>query len=293
MIRPRQVRIALGTVQFGLPYGVANCRGQVSRVEAKSMLEWAAACGVRTLDTAGFYGDSEACLGEIGASGFRLVTKLPPLSAECLDVDAWVKGEVAASLRRLGTSEVYGLLLHNPGDLLGAQGGALYRALQSLKKSGHVRKVGISIYGTEKLEKITKYYKLDLVQAPFNLIDRRLSSSGWLHRLKESGVEIHSRSAFLQGLLLMRRIDIPEKFAAWSVLWNRWHQWLEDRRVSAVEACLAFPLSFPEIDQVVVGADSLSQLKTIIGFASANVADLPDLQSDEESLINPSLWRLR
>lgn len=285
------MRLALGTVQFGLPYGIANQDGQVTRPVAKAMLQLAAANGIDTLDTAIAYGESETCLGEVGTQGFKLVTKLSAVPDGCADVTGWVKEQVAASLSRLGVNAVYGLLLHRPQQLLESGGEAIYQVLQELKKTGQVQKVGVSIYAPGELEALIPRYRLDLVQAPFNLVDRRLHTSGWLQRLKNNGVEIHTRSAFLQGLLLMPQSTIPAKFAAWADLWGKWHDWLAHHTASAVQACLAFPLSFPEIDRVVVGADSVSQLKQIISAATSIApVDLPDLHCDAEDLINPARW---
>src|SRR5581483_2256099 len=106
-------------------------------------------------------------------------------------------------LLRLDVKTLYGLLLHRPQQLLGAEGPTLYQALQGLKKGGQVQKIGVSVYAPSELELLNLRYRFDLVQAPFNLVDRRLHTTGWLQRLKEDGVEIHTRSAFLQGLLLM------------------------------------------------------------------------------------------
>lgn len=284
-------RLALGTVQFGLPYGIANQDGQVTRMTAKAMLQLAAANGIDTLDTAIAYGESETCLGEVGTKGFKLVTKLPAVPDSCTDVSGWVQEQVDESLARLGVSAVYGLLLHRSVQLLGKDGKALYQTLQRLKEAGQVQKVGVSIYAPSELEALTTQYRLDLVQAPFNLVDRRLHTTGWLQRLKDEGVEIHARSAFLQGLLLMPRADIPAKFAPWTQLWDKWHNWLACHSVTAVQACLAYPLSFSEIDRVVVGADGVSQLEQIINVSQVTMpSGLPDLHCEEENLINPARW---
>lgn len=284
-------RLTLGTAQFGLSYGIANRTGQVTRPEAKKMLQLATGNGIDTLDTAIAYGESETCLGELGIQGFKLVTKLPAVPDECADVTDWVEEQVAASLSRLGVSAVYGLLLHRPQQLLEPGGEAIYQVLQELKKRGQVKKAGISIYAPSELDALIPRYRFDLVQAPFNLVDRRLHTSGWLRQLKDGGIEIHTRSAFLQGLLLIPQDAMPKEFSPWIDLWSKWHDWLEHHNVSAVQACLAFPLSFPEIDRVVVGADSVSQLEQVI-VAATGVApvDLPDLHCDAENLINPARW---
>jgi aryl-alcohol dehydrogenase-like predicted oxidoreductase len=284
-------RLALGTVQFGLPYGIANQSGQVSPKEANAMLQLAFAHGIDTLDTAIVYGDSETCLGEVGTQGFKVVTKLPALPDNCADVNTWVKQQVSMSLSRLSVSNVYGLLLHRSEQLLGSNGLELYQALQALKDNGQVQKIGISIYSTIELDALIPRYQFDLVQAPFNLVDQRLYRTGWMMRLKDENVEIHTRSAFLQGLLLISQADMPDKFSPWSGLWHAWHQWMLEKEVSAVQACLAFPLTYPEIDQVVVGADSASQLAQIISAANKLLqAVLPDIHCDDENLINPANW---
>ncbi|NOT95777.1 MAG: aldo/keto reductase [Nitrospira sp.] len=285
------MRLALGTAQFGLPYGIANQAGQVTRPAARAMLDIAAANGIDTLDTAIAYGESETCLGEVGVQGFKLVTKLPAIPAGCDGIRGWVQAQVNASLARLGVKAVYGLLLHRPDQLLDAGGAAIYQALQSLKEAGLVQKVGVSVYAPSELEALIPRYRFDLIQAPFNLVDRRVQSTGWLRRLKDEGIEVHTRSVFLQGLLLMSQTVRPEKFSPWSELWNTWDEWLSRYRVSAVQACLAFPLSVSESDRVVVGADSVSQLEQIVSAAaSAASIDFPDLSCNEETLINPARW---
>jgi hypothetical protein len=286
------LKLALGTVQFGLPYGIANQAGQVTRAEAKAMLELASTKGIDTLDTAIAYGESETCLGEVGIKGFKLVTKLPSVPVGCADVSGWVREQVNSSLARLGVRSVYGLLLHRSEQLLDENGKELYQVLQDLKEKGLVRKIGVSIYSPNELASLFNLFRLDLVQAPLNLVDRRLYTSGWLKRLKDEGVEVHTRSVFLQGLLLMSQPAMPAKFSPWQDIWCEWQKWLSESNIPAVQACLAYPLAFPEIERVVVGADSVNQLTQIIN-AATRVApvDLPDLHCDAEDLINPARWK--
>ena len=291
MTAPEETRLALGTAQFGLPYGIANQAGQVSRTDVSAMLQRAASNGIDTLDTAIAYGESEAALGQAGTQGFKVVTKLPVISDDCPHVVTWVMEQVDASFSRLGVSSVYALLLLRPEQLLGPHGKELYEALYALKECGKVQKVGVSIYNPLELDALTRLFHFDLVQAPFNIIDSRLHRTGWLQRLKDDEVEIHTRSVFLQGLLLMPLEGVLSKFTPWSDLFKRWHIWLVEHHVSAVQACLAFSLSFPEIDRVIVGADSVGQLDQIIKASRLTLPDnLPDLYCEAEHLINPSCW---
>ncbi len=285
-------KIALGTVQFGLDYGVANKVGQVDLYEAERILWLAEENGFDVLDTAVAYGTSEEVLGKAGVDGFRIVTKLPTLSADQSNIARWVRDQVEASLRRLGQKKLYGLLLHRTQDLLGSKGTQLIQALADLKNDGVVQKIGVSIYSPDELEVICNKIKIDLVQAPLNVVDRRLESSGWLDRLKDDGVEVHTRSAFLQGLLLMERIKIPQKFSRWSSLWDQWHEHLKKSGTSALAASLAYPISLERVDRVIVGVDSAAQLGEILLAAQnqANVFDTSFMRSTDLDLINPFNW---
>ena len=207
-------RLALGTVQFGLRYGIANTEGRVSENDAKSIIERARAAGMDTLDTAIAYGDSEERLGRIGVERWKVITKLPPFPAHQTSVSAWVDETVSASLRRLGITRLYGLLLHSPLQLLTNIGDELFRVLTGLKEKGLTQKIGISVYNPEQIESVLQKYGVDLVQAPFNVVDRRPQTSGSLAKLKGQGIEVHTRSAFLQGLLAMPPNQRPPRLSS-------------------------------------------------------------------------------
>ncbi len=286
------MKLALGTAQFGLAYGIANQVGHVSRTEAKKMIEFAASNGIYTIDTAIAYGDSEACLGEIGVQNLKVITKLPPVPVVCDDISAWVNENITESMFRLGCRELYGLMLHRSTDLQGEPGVQLYQAMQNLKNEGLVKKIGVSIYSPAELNAITSQFVIDIVQAPFNVVDQRLLTMGWLDRLKNEGIEIHTRSSFLQGLLLMPRNAIPKQFSIWAALWDRWDFWLTECSLPAAKVCINFVQSFNQIDRIVIGADNLNQLRDLITFSDYPlVKTFPDLRCDDENLINPSLWK--
>jgi aryl-alcohol dehydrogenase-like predicted oxidoreductase len=284
-------RLALGTVQFGLPYGVSCQDANIAVTEADAILDTAWEGGVNTLDTAISYGGCEQVLGEIGVEQWRVISKLPEIPESCRDVISWVKKSVVDSLSRLGVTKLCGLLLHHPQQLLSPQGNELYEGLVSIREQGKVEKIGISVYGPDELDAIWPSYKFDLVQAPFNILDRRLITSGWLARLSQAGTEIHIRSVFLQGLLLIDAISRPEKFNRWQGLWNEWHKWLDNQRLTPLQVCLSFAMSPPEIDRVVIGVDSLKQLQEILVCPKNLVMSPPEsLMIDDIELINPSRW---
>jgi aryl-alcohol dehydrogenase-like predicted oxidoreductase len=285
------LKLALGTVQFGLPYGIANQSGQVSREDAKGIISLAQISGIDTLDTAIAYGDSEACLGDVGLDGFKVITKLPVMPDNVADVSNWVHDQINASFQRLNVTSVYAILLHRSQQLLDPKGKVLYQTLAQLKAEGIVQKIGVSIYAPSELDSLMDLYPIDLVQAPFNLIDQRLKTSGWLQKLHSARVEVHTRSAFLQGLLLMQATTIPEKFRYWLPLFSRWQSWLLDNNISAAQACIGFVQAFPQIAKVVVGVESIKQLEQLIQAANEQPNIVwPNINCSDEDLINPSNW---
>ena len=284
-------RLALGTVQFGLPYGVVNDGREVETGEAAAILRQAWASGVNTLDTAIVYGESERRLGEIGVAGWRIVTKLPAVPENCPDVSDWVERSVDDSMARLGVPRLSGLLLHRPHQLLEPAGEDLFAALLAQKDRGVVDKIGISIYGPDELQVLFARFAFDLVQAPLNVVDRRLVSSGWLDTLYAAGTEVHVRSVFLQGLLLVDPTSRPDRFARWHVLWDRWHAWLRERELTPLEACLGFVLSHEKVGRVVVGVDSVCHFREILENGRTQVGAIPDdLASEDLDLLTPSRW---
>lgn len=284
-------RLALGTVQFGLPYGIANQEGQVSVDEVRKILYTAQAAGIDTIDTAAAYGSSEQVLGESGIADYRIITKLPGLPDNCHNMEAWINKIVQNSLKRLEVNKLGGLLLHRPLQLLDEKAKNLYQAIINLKNDGLVEKIGYSIYSPADLDKLFERFPPDLVQAPLNVIDQQLLSSGWLKRMHKAEIEIHVRSIFLQGLLLMTPEELPVKFSPWKTLWDHWYKWLSKNKLTPVQGCLRFALAQPEIDRIVVGVDNNRQLNDIIAAAQCNEPLSPlEHTSNDENLINPSLW---
>jgi len=244
-----------------------------------------------TLDTAISYGKSEQCLGKVGIGGWRIITKLPKLPDACTDVIGWVNNQVNDSLLRLNVPNLTGLLLHQPNQLLGSKGKVIWKTLQKLKEDGVIEKVGFSVYNPNELDLLWPFFQPDLVQAPFNILDRRLETSGWLQRMNEENVEVHVRSVFLQGLLLMNNSNRPKKFDRWSTVWNTWNTWLFEQDLTAQQACLGFVMKDARINRVIIGVDTLYQLEEILLSTETKINQFPQLLiKDNSDLINPYCW---
>ncbi len=283
-------KLALGTVQFGLSYGIANRDGQTPLAEVRQILDLARRSGLDTLDTARAYGNSERVLGRCGAQGWRIVSKLPARQISGGAAN-WVRDCLAQSLHALKVESLGGLLLHQPSLLLGEDAPVIHETLLALKAEGRIKKLGISVYEPSELEALIPRYAIDLVQLPFNLVDRRMLHSGWLDRLHRAGIEVHARSCFLQGLLLMPQDERPAKFDRWRSLWQGWHDWLAQSGQTPLRACLGYSLAQPQISRVLVGTESAAQLAEILEAAQCPALSVPGaLTVNDPDLINPSRW---
>lgn len=292
------MQLGLGTVQFGLDYGVSNTEGRPSEEEVRKILALAGERKLLVLDTAAAYGDSETVLGRClpGAGPFRVVTKTRPLR-ECPDTigaTAWVRDGLVRSLDRLRLESVDALLAHHAGDLLGPSGDDVYTELVVAKRSGRVCRIGMSAYTGADIDTVLSRYDIDLVQIPLNVLDQRLLSGGQLARLKQRAVEVHVRSIFLQGLLLMEPTATPAYFEPIRPNLLEWHHTLKDRNMTPAQGAFAFARSL-DADVVLAGVVNASQLvANHEDFLLAQRVDLDfaGFALDDEAFVNPSRWKL-
>lgn len=307
MARARPAELVLGSVQLGLPYGVANRTGMPSRTAAVALVQRAAEKGVLEFDTARAYGDSEERLGEALATrrSIRTITKLSPLSELPADasreqVRAAVDGSVSASMAALKRGRIDCLLLHR-AEHMTAFGGLLWERLIELLEDGTLLSLGVSVQTPEEAHAALSNRDVRHLQLPFNLLDWRWQQAGVIDRIRSRAhVTIHARSVFLQGLLAADDPTIWPAVAGvsahdvLSLLKRLAHEY---RRESVADLCLAYARGQDWIDGVVVGMETEDQLN-----ANLRLFVNPPLSGAEceaieqripqmpEQLLNPALW---
>jgi aryl-alcohol dehydrogenase-like predicted oxidoreductase len=286
------MNLALGTAQFGLKYGVANVGEQITIREGRRILATGAEHGMNTLDTAADYGESENCLGEIGVENFKVITKLPSQINITVPITEWVRKSIYSSLSKLRLSSIYAIMLHKSDQLKGNQSDKLFNELKNIKKEGLIQKIGLSIYDPQELDFLKYLVDIDIIQAPLNVIDRRIINSGWLEKLIGMGKVVHTRSVFLQGLLLMPTKKHPNYFKPWTKNFEKWDKWLVDNGRDALSTCFS-AVNLPEVDTVLVGADNVTQIKQIIK-ASKNLTNsvFPAIFDPDKCLVDPRNWKI-
>lgn len=244
-------KLALGSVQFGLDYGINNADGIVQFEEVKRIIDIAFSNNIRTIDTARLYGNSEAVLGQLDLNNWQIVSKF----SSKIDDESSIEDEFRASARSLHLKNIYGYIAHSADILI--ENPLIWNQLKSLKDQDLISRIGFSIYKPEQLEKLLDLGCIpDLVQVQYNLLDRRFEP--YFEHLKKLNCEIHSRSALLQGLFFKE--DIPDYFLPIKSILKE-IQLLYPNIFERAAFLLAFCLKNPFIDKVVIGVQSAKELQ--------------------------------
>jgi aryl-alcohol dehydrogenase-like predicted oxidoreductase len=283
------MKLVLGSAQIGMDYGLLN-KKKISRKEFKKIEELALKANIKFIDTAINYGDSENIIGNSKLRNLHIITKIKLPNKKNIHIRNWVLKEISNSLNRLKIDKIYGLLVHDYKDLLGKQGRSYLLFLQELKRKKIIKYIGISIYNSEEIKKIWKFWKPDLVQVPFNPLDNRILDSGWIDLLKKFKIKIFVRSVFLQGLLINEHSSyIINK--SYIILLNKFKNWCYKKNITLLQACLHFVKQFKKIDYLVIGFNNYNQLKEIIDVFKKKQIIIPKkFSTNKINLIDPRKW---
>lgn len=288
-------KISLGTAQFGQDYGIANTTGKVAGPQVFEILDYARSVGIQGIDTALAYGDSESVLGAYlreNPNSFKIVSKLSSLEPSGLGK---VEEFLEQSLKRLDVKQLYGYLLHRFNDIV--INGGLWNDVVRLKEKGRVQKIGFSLYSPDELVfLLDKEIDFDMIQIPYSIFDRRFEK--YFDLLNKKGIEIHARSVFLQGLAFLDLENLPASLQRARPPLERLRQIVGNRKISVEAICLNFVLFNSHIDQVIIGVDSLAQLKNNVASIDsiASVAEvygqLSGIKIDCDDILLPYKWAI-
>ena len=283
-------KIAIGTVQFGLDYGINNFSGKVKSEEVKKIFQFAAENGINTIDTAEAYGDSENVVGEHTKNishDWEFISKFTLLQEGEMLTDHFNK-----SLSKLNTDHLYGYMVHHKSQILGDS--KVWDQLMELKRKGLVKKIGYTLDLICELEQLLSENKIpDIIQVPYNILDRRFESQ--FEKLKELGVEIHTRSSFLQGIFFA---DTKNSNSYFEPLFPIINALQAKFGKGLADVLLQYPNQCTNIDKIVIGTDNCDQF--IENYRSLNVKldseqikwidELVNSYSLDEQLILPMYW---
>lgn len=287
--------IILGTAQFGSKYGISNTQESIPINQLNDILDFAYNHQITMLDTSIDYGNALLKLKQSQLfNKFDLITKLPAIKESKLtkELACFYIENFLADLNQAGICKIHAILTHGPDDLLKPGAAYLIEALEKLKNKGITKRLGASIYTKSQIKAITEQFKLDIIQLPFNLFDQRLLENNYLSQLANKNIEIHARSVFLQGLLLMPPNKRPSYFSKLNEQFKYLEVSARELSLTKLAITLNFVLQTPSISAAVVGVTSKHELQEIYESIIDNFKlEAPkQYQCKDEQMIDPRLW---
>jgi len=295
-------KLVLGTVQFGLNYGINNQQGQPPLKKSLEVLDLAFKKGIEIFDTAYAYGDAEEILGEFSQSRslggkLKIITKLKPNIISETEGTAYdiIVANLEESLKRLKRDYVDGYLFHTHAYI---KDDKLVDALCRLKKQGLIKNIGVSIYEEADAIYAANLKEVDYIQVPYSIFDQRMDKSGFFQLAKKNGKTVFARSAFLQGLFFMDEDKIPPFLNEVKKYFKDLDEIINRYGLTRAQAALLFSLNNKNIDYIVFGVDNIDQLKDDINITEKNIdceQCIKELKNKfvaiEKNIIFPSLWK--
>ena len=284
-------KIVLGTVQFGLTYGINNTSGKPNQEKVNEILATAYDSGICYLDTAEAYGDAHQVIGEFHKTHpdqiFHIITKLPH------DLEDDVDQKIEKYLVELNVSQLHAILFHSYRTYKENQ--HIIQLLNTYKKAGKIEYIGVSVYTNEQIEDVIEDDDIDLIQLPFNLFDNLNLREDTLKRARMKGKIIHTRSAFLQGLFFTSLQTANETVLSLAAELEYIRELSKSYQVSLPKMALNYCLQQPDIDNVLIGVDNLEHLNQNILDADYSLSqnllnDINTIIVKDVTLLNPSLW---
>ncbi len=294
-------RLALGSVQWGMPYGIANRDGQPERREIQTLLATARDAGIRVLDTARAYGDSERAIGDSihPEEGWRILTKLAP-DVHCEGIGlAEVLERVATSLTEsrnaLRLDVLPTLLLHRFAHRHVA-GGRLWRMLLAERDAGRITSLGASAATPEEAWAALEDPDIEVLQVATSLLDLRLHRQGFFQRARELGRTVYVRSIYLQGVAHLEPEFLPRPLSGLVESMRMIRRLASQLGVPTRALYLAFVRDLPGAS-LVLGCEKAVQLEEVLRDWTSDAVDagqlttlVDALPALPDELLDPSRW---
>lgn len=284
-------KLIIGTANFGLNYGQGILKKKVDTEEIKKIILFCKKKKINFLDTAFSY-KNERYLKSQKLNKWNIITKISIKNFKNeKNIDKKINLLINKTINIFKVKNLYGVLFHDIKEIEKKSGKKFYSILEKLKKDKKIKKIGVSVYNPKDIDKILKNYKFDIIQCPLSIFDRRFINTGYLKKMKKKGIEIHIRSIFLQGLLLMQHKLMPKKFNRWNKIWNKWSAWNIKNKTTKLETCVNFINQIANIDKVVVGITNKKQLQDILKYFKERKKNNYSLQFCKDiNLLDPRKW---
>ncbi len=295
------MKLCLGTVQFGMDYGVFNTPKKDPEY-CINCLDYATQNGIDAIDTATAYGDAERIVGEflsrktICRERLYISTKHLPNILDDYNQENYVnviRENLQKSLATLNTDYVDAYYFHSSRYAFQPE---LLEAISIMQKEGLAKTVGVSVYYPEEAMACFNNSYINCIQAPYSIFDHRMKENGVFETGSENGFNIDVRTVFVKGLIRLKDDEIPEHLIKAKPILANLDMICEETGYSRIELAMGYVKREKEINHLVFGVRSIEQLKEDI---SAFGKDIPNSLFDEiddqftdisADLVIPSLW---
>ena len=289
-------KLILGTVQFGLHYGINNTIGKLTEDQVFELLETAYELGIKTLDTAEAYGNAHSIISSFHKQSKKRFNIISKYSSSNFDYPIDLVERIQVHCSNFNVNYLEGYMFHSYNDFK-ININNEPNVLENIKNSGLVKKIGVSAYSNDEIEDLLNFKNINLIQLPFNLFDNEYQRKEILEKAKKRNIEIHTRSVFLQGLffkdfntLTNCLLPLKNNLSELSLI-------LKNNNISIESLALNYPLNKTYIDKVLIGVDSLEQLKKNIkatenDFDKSIYEEIDCIQIKNTKLLNPSNWKI-
>lgn len=287
-------KIILGSAQLIKSYGISNSKITTEQNFFK-LLDNCVKQGIKIIDTSDSYGNAHEIIGKYKKYKFKIITKYYfKNKMNKKYYEKTIKKNLVKTKATIGYHKLHAVLIHNIHQLDKNSLRLISNLLTQIKKKGLINKVGISIYNKEDLKKITNFKLIDILQVPINVLDRTFAKKNFLNIIKLNNIELHGRSIFLQGLLLMNPIQIKKSIKLPNYnIFKKWHNHTKKSLENKILTCLNFVLKIRQLDYCVVGFNSSKQLDTLMKLISKDKLYFePNLKTQNKKIINPQNWNL-
>ncbi len=283
-------KLVLGTVQFGLNYGINNSNGMPSEDEVFKILDTAYDNGIYNLDTADAYGNAISVICKYHRSRhhkFNLFSKFKSVKY------GEFERVVNASLEKLDIERFEVYSYHSFKDYSDDKN--IIEDLINLKKKGLVNKIGISVYTNYELEIVVQDNFIDVIQLPFNLLDNQNLRGNLVSMARRNGKEVHARSVFLQGLFFKDFNTFPNKLTPLISYLKKISDYSLDEHITMESLALSYVLFNENINNILIGIDNMNQLENNLKSIIKNPAAFDFINDNifvkETELLNPVNWQ--
>lgn len=277
-------KLIIGTANFTQKYGTSNKKLRLN--EIKKILDLGNKNKINSLDTAASYLSDNSFFKKLNKK-FKLISKIKPEIR--WSSYSYCKKKLELQIKKLN-NKIEILLFHDIDILYKKEGKKIFNNIKLLKKNGFFKKIGISIYNPNCLSYLISKYDIEVVQCPYNILDKRIISSGWFSKLKKKGIEVHARSIFLQGILANEELYKKKYFNKWHNQFFRWFQNLKKNNISSIDYCINDILNY-DFDKIIIGVDNYENLRDIINFKNIKKKKKIRLKINDLKLIDPRNWK--